>query len=124
MPIVSIVLALHVLAATFWAGSTFTLARIGGKGAGALFGPQMGAAVTSILAGGYLWHTLFAPGGDHKVLGAGALAAIGAMIVQAVVIGRVRRRIENEEGARARALLAHRVAGGLLAVSIVCMVVQ
>ena len=124
MSVVSVVLAIHVLAATFWAGSTFTLARIDGKSAGALFGPQMGAAVTSILAGGYLWHTLFAPGSEHTVLGAGALAAIAAAIVQAVVIGRVRRRIESEAGARSRALLAQRVAGALLTASIVCMVVQ
>ncbi|HEY1958364.1 MAG TPA: hypothetical protein VGH28_22260 [Polyangiaceae bacterium] len=123
MGIVSVVLAIHVLAATFWAGSTFTLARIGGKSAGALFGPQMGAAAASIVAGGYLWHTLFVSGG-HAVLGAGALAAVVAAIVQAVLVGRVRRRIESDDGARARALLGHRIAGGLLAVAIVCMVVQ
>ncbi len=124
MPIVTIVLVLHILAATFWAGSTFTLARVQGKGSDVLFAPQMAAAATSVLAGAYLWATLFGASPGHTVVAVGSFAAILAAIVQAVLVGRVRRRIESEPHAQSRAALAHRIAGGLLLVTIVCMVVQ
>ena len=51
-----ITLSLHILAAVFWAGTSFTLARIGGLGGEQLYRPQMGAAVIAVLTGGYLWH--------------------------------------------------------------------
>lgn len=124
MTVVSLVLAVHVLASTFWAGSTFTLARMGGKGAAALFGPQMGAAVTSVLAGMYLWRVVFGPSPGHEILGIGALAALVAAVVQAVLVGRVKGRIEKDERAQASAALAHRIAAGLFVVTIVCMVIQ
>jgi hypothetical protein len=124
MPVVTIVLVLHVLAATFWAGSTFTLARVRGKGADVLFVPQMGAAITAVVAGAYLWRTLFGATPGHTIIGIGSIAAIVAALVQAVLVGRVRRRIESEPQAQTRAALAHRIAGGLLAVTIICMVIQ
>jgi len=123
MSLVSIALVVHVLAATFWAGSTFTLARTQGKSADQLFVPQMGAAAVAVVAGVFVWREALGAG-DHAVLGAGSLAALLAAIVQAVVVGRARRRIATEPAALARALLAHRVAAGLLVVTIVCMVVQ
>ena len=46
-----IALSLHILAATFWAGATFTLARTNGEGAEKLLRPQMGAAVLAALTG-------------------------------------------------------------------------
>lgn len=121
--LISLALVLHVLAATFWAGSTFTLARTGGKSAEQLFAPQMGAAVVTILAGGYLWARMFGPAGvHHPVLGLGAVAAVLAGLIQAVMIGRVLRKIPAEAPARAHAAIAHRIAAGLFAITIACMV--
>ncbi len=122
--VLSIVLALHVLAATFWAGSTFTLARTDGKTAGQLFGPQMGAATVTVLAGGYVWAKMFGGSPGHMVVGIGALAAVVAAGVQGMFVGRERERISTDEEARARALLGHRIASVLLALAIVCMVIQ
>jgi hypothetical protein len=120
--LISLTLVLHVLAATFWAGSTFTLARTGGKSAELLFAPQMGAAVVTVLAGGYLWARMFGGSGGHALLGLGAAAALLAALVQAVMVGRVLKRIPAEAPARAHAALAHRVAAGLLAITLACMV--
>lgn len=123
MTLVSVALVLHVLAATFWAGSTFTLARTGGKAAADLFVPQMWAALVTVLAGGYVWARALGPGAP-AVLVAGALAALVAVGVQGVGVGGVRAAIRTEPAACARATLAHRVAAGLLVVAIACMVIQ
>ncbi|MER8470493.1 hypothetical protein [Mesorhizobium sp. M1405] len=53
-----IAISVHILAATFWAGSTFALARMAGHGSEQLFVPQLLAAVFAIGAGAYLWHVL------------------------------------------------------------------
>lgn len=136
MTLVTIALVLHVLAATFWAGSTFTLARLGDKGAAQLFGPQMAAALVTVLAGVYLWARLFGSGahadlgsgasgsGAPLVLGLGALTALAAAGVQAVMVGGARAKLTSEPAARVRTALAHRIASGLLVVAIVCMVIQ
>lgn len=117
-------LVVHVLAATFWAGTTFAMARTAGQGSAQLFGPQMGAAAAAILAGALLWTLMFGANPGSMALGVGAAAAIGAVLVQAVIIGRVRRGLPAEPSALARAALAHRIASGLLAVCIACMVLQ
>ena len=122
--VIYLALGLHVLSATFWAGSTFTLARNAGKGAAELFGAQMDAAAVTVVAGAYLWAQMFGTSGGHTVLGLGALAAVIAAIVQALVVGRVRTAIDQEERARARAALGHRIAAGLLAITVLCMVFQ
>lgn len=121
--LVSLALVLHVLASTFWAGSTFTLARTGGKSAGQLFGAQMGAAAVTVIAGAYVWAALFGAA-EHLVLGIGALFALAAMIAQGAIIGPVRKKVATDPAARARAAFAHRIASGLLLATIVCMVVQ
>ena len=41
-------IVLHVLGAVYWAGSTFTLTRLGGERAEQFSGPQMGAAALAI----------------------------------------------------------------------------
>jgi hypothetical protein len=123
MTLVTIALVLHVLAATFWAGSTFTLARAGDKSAAQLFGPQMGAALVTVLAGAYVWARALGAGAP-VVLGVGALAALVAVAVQGIGVGGVRAKIASDPAARARAALAHRVAAGLLIVTIACMVIQ
>jgi uncharacterized membrane protein len=120
--------SLHVLAAVFWAGASFTLARTGGAGGEQLFRPQMGAAVVAVLTGGYLWgqlhrNTFEAP---EQVLAVGvACAVVAAGIQGAMVGGAIRKLCKAETGetlARSRIVLAQRIASGLLAVTIVCMV--
>ena len=49
--LILVLIALHILAGVFWAGSTFAIVRSGGAGADTLFGPQMGAATLTVLAG-------------------------------------------------------------------------
>jgi len=82
-----VAISLHVLAAVYWAGSTFALAGMGGSGSERLFRPQMAAAAIAILSGGYLWHTLHHGvfGTMEKVLHVGIASALVALAVQAVV---------------------------------------
>jgi len=114
MQAVLIVLAaLHVLSGVFWAGTTFVLARNGGAGAAALFGPQMGAATLAVLTGmglgRLLHHGAFGP--MEKALLLGALCAVAAAGVQ----GALHRR--NPAGSQ-------RIAAGLLAITVVCMAIS
>jgi hypothetical protein len=122
-----IVLSLHVLAAVFWAGTSFTLARTDGAGSEQLFRPQMGAAVVAVLTGGYLWGQLHrnmfeAP---EQVLAIGVVCAFVAAGVQGAIVGSAIRKLSKAEigetVARSRIALAQRIAAGLLAVTIVCM---
>src|SRR4029450_8758188 len=114
------VLSLHVLAATFWTGSTLTLARTGGGGSERLFGPQMGAAVIAVLTGAYLWRTLHEAsfGPMERWLTAGALCALLAVVIQAIFAGGALRKLNQHRGdealARSRIAVAHRVAAVLL----------
>lgn len=82
--LVSIALVAHIVAATFWAGTTLAQARIGNDHALELFRPQMGAAVLAIIAGVYLWSTLHSGifYAAEIVLAIGALAAIAAGVLQ------------------------------------------
>jgi hypothetical protein len=127
-PISIAVISLHVLAAMFWAGTSFTLARTGGLGGAQLFRPQMGAATVAILAGGYMWQVTHAGAFDTaaRVLALGAVFAIIAVSVQGAIGGRAIRALRNgtadAAGAQRRIALAQRVAAGLLAVTAVCMV--
>lgn len=127
-PVIIAIMSLHVLAATFWAGTSFTLARTGGLGGEQLFGPQMGAATITVLAGGYLWNATHAGAFDtaERVLSLGAVCAILAAGVQGAIGGRAIRGLRNgvvdQANAQRRIALAQRVATGLLAVTIVCMV--
>jgi hypothetical protein len=112
MPItLMILLAIHVLSAVFWAGSTFTLARAGGAGSDELFRPQMGAAVVVFLTGAGLWRmTHEGPFSSIEiVLLVGIIAALAAAGVQ----GALRRRPE----------IGQRIAAILLAITAVSMVV-
>ena len=131
MPVLLIIaISLHLLASIFWAGTTFTLARTGGIGGAALFRPQMGAAVLTVLAGSYLWSQLHASGEGmpEHILGLGALCAIAAAGVQGAMGGRVARAVRNgsmsAEEAQPRFAKAHRIATLLLAITIVCMGAQ
>ena len=117
-----ITIAVHVLAAVFWAGSTFVLARNGGQGAANLLGPQIGAASLSILSGlllGYLLHQ-----GSfeltEKILATGAAAAILAFLIQVIV---VRSALRSTDAAQ-RLAIAYRASAILLAVTVICMAVS
>jgi hypothetical protein len=122
-----IALAVHVLAAVFWAGATFTLARTGGLGAERLFAPQIGAAVFAVLSGGYLWGALhrgrFEP--PEQVLAAGIFAALLALVLQVGLGGRtmlaLRRGTIDADGVPQRIARAQRVTAGLLAITVICM---
>lgn len=121
-----VAVSLHILAATFWAGSTFALARIGGNGSEKLFRPQLTAASFTILAGGYLWHTLHegALGTSEHLLGAGALSALAALAVQVAVVGSALRQeslASDGSRARSRIVIGQRVAAFLLAIAAVTM---
>ena len=127
-PIVIAVMSIHVLAAMFWAGTSFTLARTGGLGGEQLFRPQMGAATIAILAGGYLWQATHAGAfaTAEQVLALGAVCAIIAAGVQGAMTGPAIRSLRagtaDGVGARRRIALAQRLAAGLLVVTVVCMV--
>jgi hypothetical protein len=113
MQLVLIVLmGLHILAGVFWAGSTFAVVRSGGAGVEALFGPQMGAATITVLAGVGLWGILHrgAEGPMEHTLALGALCAIAAAGVQ----GAMRRK---------NPMKGQRVAAGLLAITVLSMAV-
>ena len=105
-----VLFAVHALGGVFWAGSTFALARSGGEGAAGLFRPQMGAATFTVLAGVGLWSILHrGPAGPmEQTLALGALSAIAAAGVQGAM--------------RKSPALSQRIAAGLLAITVVCMV--
>ncbi|MGH8149459.1 MAG: hypothetical protein ACRETB_05700 [Steroidobacteraceae bacterium] len=104
-----VVIAIHLLAGVFWAGSTFVLAHRRAQGAEALFRAQMIAAAVAILAGIALWGPLVqgAVGGTETTLSVGAACALVAAAVQIAW--------------RKQPVLSQRVAAVLLAVTVVTM---
>jgi hypothetical protein len=125
---VIITLSVHALAAVYWAGSTFVLARDPQLSAIDLFRPQMGAAVIAVLTGAYLWHLLHEGGfgSVERVLAVGALCAIAAAGAQGALVGGARRRLAkgeiNDSEAVRRIALGERIAAVLLAAALICMV--
>ena len=123
-----IALALHVLAAVFWMGSTANLARGGGPSE-ILFPRQMGAVVMTVLTGGFLWSQLHTGGFGtwEKCLAVGVACAILAFLIQAVMVGgavvQLKRDGVDVSKLRARMSLAHRIAAPLLMVTLVAMVI-
>ena len=117
--------ATHVLAAVYWAGTTFGLARTGGASADRLFAPQMAAATIAVLSGGYLWSLTHAGGSGlaEQVLALGALSAVVAAGVQGVLVGPSLRRIRRADDAVAqkRLGLAYRISAGLLVITLLTM---
>jgi len=128
MPItLAVTFVLHVASGVFWAGSTFALARTGAASADKLFRPQMGAAVAVVITGGALWHLLhpLGFGGQEQVLALGALAALLAAGVQGALCGPALRELARADGndvrTQARVELGHRIAAGLLVLTVLCM---
>jgi hypothetical protein len=129
MPITVIaVLSVHVLVAIFWAGSTFSLARLAGLGGEKFVFPQLGAATLAILSGGYLFGTMHAGRFSlaEQVLVAGVACAVVALIIQGVIGIPTLRRFQSGrldvEHVRARIGNAQRAAAGLLAITVITMV--
>jgi hypothetical protein len=119
-------ISLHIVAATFWAGSTFALARMAGNGSQQLFGPQLISAVLAMGAGGYLWHSLHEGsfGTAEQLLAVGAFSAVIAFAIQVVVIGRALRtlsRSADDTRARSQIATAYRATALLLAIAAVAM---
>lgn len=126
--VIVLTLVLHVLSGVFWAGSTFTLARVGGPAAEKLLRPQMGCAGMVVVTGALLWfliHSGGTPGTTEHILGVGALAAIAAAAVQGMGLRAARKQAESEEAGAAQssdgAAMKQRIAALLLAVTVVCM---
>jgi len=123
----TIAISLHILAATFWAGSTFALARMAGNGSEQLLRPQLGAAVVAIGSGAYLWHSLHEGsfGTSEQLLATGAVAALLAFGIQAVVVGGALRALRvagsGDAVVRSRVAFAYRSTAVLLAVAAVAM---
>jgi hypothetical protein len=114
-----IALSLHVLAAIFWAGTSFTLARTGGLGIEKLRVPQLGAALVAVLSGGYLGHAAHADAFTRvqQVLMVGAASALLAAVLQVAAAMLARRSSSGGFG-----LVAQRAAAALLAGTALCMV--
>ncbi len=121
-----IALSLHVLAAVFWAGGTFVMAR-GAADGRRLAKPMLGAALVTLLSGGYLWHALHgaAFGKPETVLAVGIGCALTAFALQAgggaVTRAQMKRGALALDGAKLRMAKIQRIAAPLLAITIVCM---
>jgi hypothetical protein len=118
---------IHVFSGVFWAGSTLALARSRAADAAELFRPQMGAATVAVISGGVLWYLLHSQGSgiQERILGLGAVAAVLAAGVQGALCGAALRRLATPGGtdkqAQGRVMLGHRIAAGLLALTVICM---
>ena len=121
-----IAIALHALSSVFWAGTTFALARSQGQGADQLRKPQLGAALVAIVSGAVLGHLTHAGafGNAEHVLAAGAGAALIAAIIQLATFFRAGRAapVPVQGNERPRTVQGQRIAAGLLAVTLLCMV--
>src|SRR5262245_1748749 len=125
-----LLLVLHVLPGVFWAGSTFVLARAHGSGAETLAYPQIGAATVSMLAGVALWGVLHRAGfgAFEQTLAIGVLCAIAAAGVQSGMVLPAVRKLRTASDAehsalRSRIGKAERLAAGLLAITVITMVI-
>lgn len=128
--VVLTVMALHAAAGVFWAGSVFAVARLSGANAERLFGPQMGASVVVFVTGIILWYLLHGDGfgGMEKMLAFGIFCAFAAAGVLGAVIGPATRALPRADGdaaARLRLRIAtgYRIAAGLLAATVISMVI-
>jgi len=126
--LIIVAIALHALAALFWAGSSMSLARTGAVGAEMLFPRQMGAALVAVLTGGFLWSALHTGGfGPYEmILAFGALCAVIAAGIQGAGVGGSIRKVKaggDESALRKRMTGAYRASAGLLALSLIAMVI-
>ncbi|WGS20077.1 hypothetical protein [Bradyrhizobium sp. ISRA463] len=89
--------------------------------------PQIGAATVAIVTGATLWHLVHEGSFTltEQILAVGAIAALAAVAVQAIVGGGAVRQLRSSAGdaagARSRLAVAQRIAAGLLAITALCM---
>ena len=128
--LVLVLLVLHVLPAVFWAGSTLVWAR-GDTPTAPLLRVQLGAALVAIANGAGLWF-VFHRGGAHdvatRIVGAGALAAIVALVLQVTIVTPAGLRLASASPSdvprlQARIAKGQRTAAPLLMIAVVCMVI-
>jgi len=128
--LVLVLLVLHVVPAVFWMGSTLVWAR-GDTPTAPLLRAQLGTALVAIANGVGLWF-MFHRGGAHdvaaRIVAAGALAAIVALVLQAMIVAPAAFRLEGASASDARGLQVRiakgqRMAAPLLVVAVVCMVI-
>ena len=87
----------------------------------------MGAAVVAVITGGVLWHLLHPSGFGtmERVLALGALGAVLAAGAQGALCGPALRQLRRAGGKDARSqaqvALGHRIAAGLLTLTVICM---
>lgn len=111
-PVLIALVAVHVLSSTFWAGSTFVLARTGGMGATQLRRPQIGASLVAMATGVGLWSLTHAGGFGR----AEQVLTLGAFTVQTLAL------LRTSGGEVAAPALAYRLSAGLLMTTLICMV--
>jgi hypothetical protein len=122
-----ILIALHVLPAVFWAGSTFVVAHGAVTRMERLARSQLGAAVVAILAGGALWGFTRPYGTAKTIIEIGAACAIAALVLQIISLPAARQLggagETDADALRRWVLITQRFAAGLLAVCVICMVI-
>jgi hypothetical protein len=127
MPIpLLLTLGLHMAAALFWLLSSLALGWNNNPAASkVLFRPQMIGATLAVFSGGGLWQILHAGrfGPQEMVLAVGGVLAIFAAGVQGAMVGGNVRRLPDPAAAAA-IQRGQRVATGLLAATLLCMLAE
>ncbi len=127
MPIpLLITLGLHMAGALFWLLTSLVLGFNNNPAASkVMFRSQMVAATVAVFSGGGLWSMLHPAGfgRPEMALAAGAVLAIAAAGVQGAMVGGSVRRLPDPS-AEARIILGQRIATGLLACTLVLMLIQ
>jgi hypothetical protein len=114
---------LHVLSVAGWAGLTFAMARTAAAQLEQLFVPQMGAAVTAMLSGGwfgYLTHR-GAFGRSELLLAFGVVFALTAFAIQAVTVSMALRVLPRPASLGGRVVIGQRISAGVLALTLIVM---
>jgi hypothetical protein len=124
---VLIAVNLHVLSTIAWAGATFFLARTSAAEIQRFILPEIGAAIVGAGSGYWLWMLIHEGpfGTAERVLAAGGIAALLALLVQ-IITGTpvLRRKAMAPDGLSntiKAAALGQRIAAGLLAFTALTM---
>ena len=125
--LIVVVVVLHAVAAVGWMTSAGFVARGGGVGAERAYAPQMMHALFVLISGGFLWSRLHAgAAGLYEItLGAGALCAVAAAVIQGGMVGPAVRRLKaagEAAGLRKTMARGNAIASALLMLAFVCMI--
>jgi hypothetical protein len=126
--LIIIAIAVHAVSAVFWMGTTANQAQMGAAAAEILFPRQMGAAIVSVLTGGFLWSQLHAGGfGTYEmILAAGAACAVLALVILVAGVGTRLRGLKaggDQAAIRKAMAVTYRITAALLGVALICMVI-